>query len=92
MLAFGSVFKVRVSSTKWSRWTSASTASAALAGWQASYVLLESNGDIWLLAVSDSWEPYRRTPPTRAGQALSPVPRDARADPQWHDHRKSVRR
>jgi hypothetical protein len=89
-VVFGSVFKIRPKPGKFDAIMEMNQREyrerGTIAGWQSSHVLRESSGDVWILAIFDSEDSYRKN-------AASPD-QDKRyrqlremieADPEWHD-------
>lgn len=87
---FGSVFKVRPKAGKFDEMIAMNQREFVergdVAGWQGNYVLRETDGDVWIMAIFDSEDSYRKN-------AASPE-QDKRyrqlrelleGDPEWHD-------
>jgi antibiotic biosynthesis monooxygenase (ABM) superfamily enzyme len=87
---FGSVFKVRPKSGKFDEMMDMNQREyrerGSVPGWQSSHVLRESNGDVWILAVFDSEESYRKNAASPEQDKRYRALRELlEADPEWHD-------
>ncbi|MDP9237897.1 MAG: hypothetical protein M3P30_10980 [Chloroflexota bacterium] len=87
---FGSVFKVRPKPGKFDAIIEMNQREyggrAKIAGWQRSYVLRESNGDVWTLAIFDGEESYRKNAAApEQDKRYRQLREMIEADPEWHD-------
>jgi hypothetical protein len=87
---FGSVFKIRPKAGKLPEIRAAMRSRAdergSVAGWRGAYILEETNGDVWIMAIFDSEESYRKNASDpEQDKAYRAMREMIEADPEWHD-------
>lgn len=87
---FGAVFKVRPKPGKFDAIMEMNQREyrerGKIPGWQGTYVLRESSGDVWILAIFDSEDSYRKNAASpEQDKRYRQLREMIEADPEWHD-------